>query len=79
MIDGTTHAITIADPATLGDVLDLDVRNGALGSLDASTLATYAGDYRLDANTLLRITASDDGLAAQLSGAARSAFSTSIE
>ncbi|HET7063344.1 MAG TPA: serine hydrolase [Rudaea sp.] len=42
--------------------------------LDASTLAAYAGDYHLDANTLLRITASDDGLGAQLSGAARSAM-----
>jgi len=41
-------------------------------ALDPSALAAYAGDYRLDADTLLRVTASDDGLGAQLSGAARS-------
>jgi len=39
LINGSTHAITIADPATLGDVLDLDVRNGAVASLDTSTIA----------------------------------------
>jgi D-alanyl-D-alanine-carboxypeptidase/D-alanyl-D-alanine-endopeptidase len=43
-------------------------------TLDASRLAVYAGDYRLDADTLLRITVGDDGLGAQLSGAARSAM-----
>jgi CubicO group peptidase (beta-lactamase class C family) len=41
-------------------------------ALDASTLAAYAGDYRLDADTLLRVTVSGEGLDAQLSGAARS-------
>ena len=43
-------------------------------ALDASTLAGYAGDYRLDADTLLRITVSNGGLDTQLSGAARSAM-----
>jgi CubicO group peptidase (beta-lactamase class C family) len=41
-------------------------------ALDAAALAAYAGDYRLDDDTLLRIRPSDDGLGAQLSGAARS-------
>ncbi len=43
-------------------------------ALDPATLAGYAGDYRLDTNTLLRITAREDGLGAQLSGAARDAM-----
>jgi hypothetical protein len=43
-------------------------------ALDASTLAGYAGDYRLDADTLLRISVSNGGLDTQLSGAARSAM-----
>jgi CubicO group peptidase (beta-lactamase class C family) len=43
-------------------------------ALNASTLAAYAGDYRLDADTLLRISVSGEGLDAQLSGAARSAM-----
>jgi len=43
-------------------------------ALDASKLAGYAGDYRLDADTLLRVTVGDEGFNAQLSGAARSAL-----
>ena len=43
-------------------------------ALNAATLAAYAGDYRLDADTLLRVTVSGEGLDAQLSGAARSAM-----
>jgi hypothetical protein len=43
-------------------------------SPNAATLAGYADDYRLDADTLLRVTLSGDGLDAQLSGAARSAM-----
>ncbi len=43
-------------------------------ALDAPTLAGYAGDYRLDADTLLRVTRSGEGLDAQLSGAARGAM-----
>jgi len=43
-------------------------------ALNASTLAAYAGDYRLDADTLLRVTVSGEGLDAQLSGAARGAL-----
>jgi D-alanyl-D-alanine-carboxypeptidase/D-alanyl-D-alanine-endopeptidase len=42
--------------------------------LNASALAAYAGDYRLDADTLLRVSVSGEGLDAQLSGAARSAM-----
>lgn len=38
---------------------------------DSSVLAAYAGDYRLDADTLLRITVANGGLDAQLSGAPR--------
>ncbi len=43
-------------------------------ALTAATLAAYAGDYRLDADTLLRVSVSGEGLDAQLSGAARSAM-----
>jgi putative ABC transport system permease protein len=39
LINGTTHAITVADPATVGDVLDLDVTGGAIDRLDASSIA----------------------------------------
>ena len=46
----------------------------AVIAVDAATRARYAGDYRLDADTLLRVTANDDGLDAQLSGAARIAM-----
>jgi CubicO group peptidase (beta-lactamase class C family) len=43
-------------------------------ALNAATLAQYAGDYRLDADTLLRVSVSGEGLDAQLSGAARTAM-----
>ena len=39
LINGATHAITVADPATVGDVLDLDVAGGAIDQLDASSIA----------------------------------------
>jgi putative ABC transport system permease protein len=39
LINGATHAITVADPATVGDVLDLDVSGGAVDRLDASSIA----------------------------------------
>ncbi|HEX2381507.1 MAG TPA: ABC transporter permease [Acidimicrobiales bacterium] len=48
LIDGSTHAITVADPATLDDVLDLDVTHGDISALDASTIAV--SDDTADAN-----------------------------
>ncbi|HSE12664.1 MAG TPA: serine hydrolase [Rudaea sp.] len=43
-------------------------------ALDAAVLGGYRGDYRLDADTLLRVTATNDGLGMQLSGSARIAL-----
>lgn len=40
-------------------------------TLDATVLAGYPGDYRLDPDTLLRITTAADGLGMQLSGTTR--------
>ena len=42
LINGDTHAITIVNPATLGDVLDLDVTTGTTEHLDASSIAVSA-------------------------------------
>jgi putative ABC transport system permease protein len=42
LINGDTHAITVADPATLNDVLALDVTSGTTNRLGASSIAVSA-------------------------------------
>jgi putative ABC transport system permease protein len=48
VIDDATHSVTVVDPATLGDVLDLGVRSGATADLNAATIAV--SDDVADAN-----------------------------
>jgi putative ABC transport system permease protein len=42
LINGSTHAVTVVNPATLDDVLALDVTSGTTDRLDASSIAVAA-------------------------------------
>ncbi|HEY3087481.1 MAG TPA: FtsX-like permease family protein [Jatrophihabitantaceae bacterium] len=42
LIDGKAHAVTVADPARVGDVLDLGVTSGALSAMTSASLAVSA-------------------------------------